>query len=170
MADIELGSVLKLILVTAVAFWAYRLSETHEKALEKEFEAMTFCGQKYFRLDWEEKPFCTRIIALLKHVKQKRFGVICEEKEPVMVLLPIEEFLRLKAIEEHLDDCEIARIIEERLANRKQGDPHPMMDFEHFRAGVYKEAKGNTMTYSKGPLTSDVRCDQFYNKGENNAD
>ena len=167
MAEIELGSVLKLILVTAVAFWAYRLSETHENALEKEFEAMEFCGQKYFRLDWEEKPFCTRILALLKHVKQKRFGVICEEKEPSIVLLPIEEFLRLKAIEEHLEDGEIARIIEERLANRKQGDPHPMMDFEHFREGVYKEAKGDAITYSKAPLTSDVRCNQ---KGENNAD
>ena len=149
MAEIELSSVLKLILVTAVAFWVYRLSKTHEFTLKKGFEEMVFCGQKYLQLNREEMPFCTRITALLKHVKQKHFGVVCEEKEPVIVLLPVEEFLRLKAIEEHLDDCEIAKIIEERLANRKKGDPHPMMDFEHFREGIYEQAKDDAMTHPK---------------------
>ena len=73
-------------------------------------------------------------------IQQKRFGVICKEKEPILALLSMEEFLRLKAIEEHLDDLEIAKIIEDRIKNRDKGDPHPVVDFEHFREGVYRQA------------------------------
>ncbi len=141
MGEIELSDIIKLITATAVAFWVYRLSERHEDALEKHFEVMEFCGQTYLKLDREEKHFSTRLIALLRFIKQRHFGVICEQKEPISVILPMEAFLRLKAIEEHLDDLEIAQIIEERLGNRKKSDPHPMMDFEHFREGVYQEAK-----------------------------
>ena len=54
-----------------------------------------------------------------------------------VVLLPINEFYRLKAIEEHLEDREIAKIIEERINTRDKKDPHPLEDFERFKERIY---------------------------------
>lgn len=54
-------------------------------------------------------------------------------------LPPIDEFYRLKAIEEHLDDMEIAKIIEERIKNRDKKDPHPLEEFETLRSKIYEK-------------------------------
>jgi hypothetical protein len=133
-------SLFKLTFATALAIWVYRLSHDSKRATEKNFEAMEFCWQSYVTLDLEEKHLSIRLLALVRLIQQKHFGVICKEKEPILALLPMEEFLRLKAIEEHLDDLEIARIIEDRIKNRDKVDPHPMVDFERFRERIYGDA------------------------------
>lgn len=130
-------SLFKLTLATTLAIWVYRLSQDTKRAKEKSFEVIEFCGQSYITLALEKKYFSTRLLALVRLIQQKHFGVICKEKEPILALLPIEEFLRLKAIEEHLDDLEIAKIIEDRIKNRDKADPHPMVDFERFRERIY---------------------------------
>jgi hypothetical protein len=56
----------------------------------------------------------------------------------------MEEFLRLKGLEEYLDDCAIAKIIEERLANRDRTQMHPLRDFDEFREILYKEDEEDT--------------------------
>ena len=55
------------------------------------------------------------------------------KNEPIVALVPMEEFLRLKGLEEYLDDIAIAKIIEERLANRDRTQTHPLRDFDGFR-------------------------------------
>lgn len=127
----------KLTLATALAIWVYRLSHDSKSATEKSFEVMEVCGQNYLCVHKEEKQLSTRLLSLLSKVEAGSLGVMLKEKEPKVVLLPVEEFLRLKAIEEHLEDMEIARIIEDRIKNRDKGDPHPMVDFEKFRERIY---------------------------------
>ena len=63
MWNIELSEIIKLITVTLIAFWVYRLSKAYEKDLDKSFEVMEFCGQSYVKLDLEEKHFSTRLLA-----------------------------------------------------------------------------------------------------------
>lgn len=130
-------SLFKLTLATALAIWVYRLSHDTKSATEKSFEVMDVCGQNYLCIHKEEKQLSRRLLSLLSKVEAGALGVMLKKKEPIVVLFPVEEFLRLKAIEEHLEDMEIAKIIEDRIKNRDKVDPHPMVDFERFRERIY---------------------------------
>ncbi len=81
----------KLVLATALAIWVYRLSQDTKRATEKSFEVMDVCGQKYFCVHKEEKQFSTRLLSLLSKVEAGALGVLLKEKEPMVVLLPVEE-------------------------------------------------------------------------------
>lgn len=125
------------LLATLLALWTYRVSKKIETAHEKAFESIEFLGQKYWCMHEEEKEFVLRLKKLIEMVKKGSFGILYENKEPQVVLLPINEFYRLKAIEEHLEDREIAKIIEERINTRDKKEPHPLEDFERFRERIY---------------------------------
>ncbi len=90
-------------------------------------------------VDLEEQHLGARVIALLKQIKGHQEGVILDKSEPIIALVPMEEFLRLKGLEEYLDDIAIAKIIETRLANRDRTQSHPLRDFNEFREIIYKE-------------------------------
>lgn len=127
------------LLATLLALWTYRVSKKIETAHEKAFESIEFLGQKYWCMHEEEKEFVLRLKKLIEMVKKGSFGILYENKEPQVVLLPINEFYRLKAIEEHLEDREIAKIIEERINTRDKKDPHPLEDFERFKERIYSD-------------------------------
>ena len=131
------GGWIMALLATLLALWTYRLSKKIETAHEKEFESIEFLDQTYWCLHSEESYFMLRLKKLIEMVKKGSFGLLYENKEPQVVLLPINEFYRLKAIEEHLEDREIAKIIEERINTRDKKDPHPLEDFERFKERIY---------------------------------
>lgn len=133
------GGWMMAILATLLALWTYRLStqSQSETAHEKEFESIEFLGQKYWCVHHEESHFMLRLKALIETIKQGSFVLLYENKEPLMVLLPINEFYRLKAIEEHLEDKEIAKMIEECINTRSKEDPHPIEDFDALRSKIY---------------------------------
>lgn len=133
------GGWIVAILATLLALWTYRLSKKIETTHEKEFESIEFLGQRYCCVHQEEPHFMMRLKKLIETVKEGSFGILYEHKEPQVVLLPINEFYRLKAIEEHLDDMEIAKIIEERINTRDKKDPHPLEDFDILRSKIYQQ-------------------------------
>lgn len=135
---------LPLVIATALALWAYRLGESLKQTMQKPFEAIEFAGKTYIGVDLEEQHLATRVIALLKQIRGHQEGVILDKNEPIVALVPMEEFLRLKGLEEYLDDCAIAKIIEERLANRDRTQTHPLRDFDGFREILYKEDEEDT--------------------------
>lgn len=135
---------LPLVIATALALWAYRLGESLKQTMQKPFEAIEFAGKTYIGVDLEEQHLATRVIALLKQIKGHQEGVILDKSEPIVALVPMEEFLRLKGLEEYLDDCAIAKIIETRLANRDRTQSHPLRDFDGFREIIYKEDEEDT--------------------------
>ena len=67
----------------------------------------------------------------------------------MIALVPMEEFLRLKGLEEYLDDRAIAKIIETRLANRDRTKSHPLRDFDGFREILFKEEEETTDSSKK---------------------
>jgi len=134
------GGWIMAIFATLLALWTYRLSTQSETAHKKEFESIEFLGQMYWCVHHEESHFMLRLKTLIERIKQGAFGLLYENKEPQMVLLPIHEFYRLKAIEEHLEDMEIAKIIEERITNRSKEDPHPIEDFDTLRSKTYQQS------------------------------
>lgn len=134
------GGWMMAILATLLALWTYKLSSQNETAHKKEFESIEFLGQKYWCVNHEETHFMLRLKTLIETIKQGSFGLIYENKEPQMVLLPINEFYRLKAIEEHLEDMEIAKIIEERINTRGKTDPQPIDDFDALRSKIYQQS------------------------------
>ena len=134
------GGWIMAILATLLALWTYRVSKKIETAHEKEFESIEFLGQTYWCLHEEEKEFVLRLKKLIETVKEGSFGILYENKEPQVVLLPINEFYRLKAIEEHLEDMEIAKIIEERINTRDKKEPHPLEDFDALRSKIYEQS------------------------------
>ncbi len=131
-------------IATALALWAYRLGENLKQTMQKPFESIEFAGKRYLGVDLEEKHLANRIIALLKQIKGHQEGVILDKSEPIVALVPMEEFLRLKGLEEYLDDIAIAKIIETRLANRDRTQTHPLRDFNGFREILYKEDEEDT--------------------------
>ena len=133
------GGWIMAILAIVLALWTYRVSKKVEKVHEKEFENIEFLGQTYWCLHEEEKEFVLRLKKLIEMVKKGSFGILYEHKEPQVVLLPINEFYRLKAIEEHLEDMEIAKIIEERINTRDKKEPHPLEEFDTLRAKIYEK-------------------------------
>ena len=130
---------LSLGIATALALWAYRLGENLKQTMQKPFESIEFAGKTYIGVDLEEQHLATRVIALLKQIRGHQEGVVLDKNEPIIALVPMEEFLRLKGLEEYLDDIAIAKIIEERLANRDRTRTHPLRDFDGFREILYKE-------------------------------
>ena len=135
---------LSLGIATALALWAYRLGENLKQTMQKPFESIEFAGKCYLGVDLEEKHLGTRVIELLKQIKGHQEGVILDKSEPIVALVPMEEFLRLKGLEEYLDDIAIAKIIETRLANRDRTQSHPLRDFDGFREILYKEDEEDT--------------------------
>lgn len=133
------GGWIMAVFATLLALWTYILSKKVEKVNEKEFESIEFLAQRYLCLRQEEPHFMMRLKKLIETVKMGSFGLLYENKEPQMVLLPINEFYRLKATEEHLDDMEIAKIIEERINTRDKKEPHPLEDFDALRAKIYQQ-------------------------------
>ena len=114
------GGWIMALLATLLALWTYKLSSQNETAHKKEFESIEFLGQIYWCLHHKEQYFMLRLKTLIETIKQGAFGLIYENKDPLMVILPIHEFYRLKAIEEHLEDMEIAKIIEESINTRNK--------------------------------------------------
>ena len=135
---------LPLGIATALALWAYRLGENLKQTMQKPFEAIEFAGKRYLGVDLEEQHLGARVIALLKQITGHQEGVILKKNEPIVALVPMEEFLRLKGLEEYLDDIAIAKIIETRLANRDRTQTHPLRDFDGFREILYKEDEEDT--------------------------
>ncbi len=135
---------LSLGIATALALWAYRLGESLKQTMQKPFESIEFAGKPYLGVDLEEQHLGARVIELLKQIKGHQEGVILDKSEPIVALVPMEEFLRLKGLEEYLDDCAIAKIIETRLANRDRTKSHPLRDFDGFREILYKEDEEDT--------------------------
>lgn len=135
---------LSLGIATALALWAYRLGENLKQTMQKPFESIEFAGKCYLGVDLEEQHLGTRVIELLQQIKGHQEGVILDKSEPIVALVPMEEFLRLKGLEEYLDDIAIAKIIETRLANRDRTKSHPLRDFDGFREILYKEDEEDT--------------------------
>ena len=135
---------LSLGIATALALWAYRLGENLKQTMQKPFESIEFAGKCYLGVDLEEQHLGARVIELLKQIKGHQEGVILDKNEPIVALVPMEEFLRLKGLEEYLDDIAIAKIIETRLANRDRTQSHPLRDFDGFREILYKEDEEDT--------------------------
>ena len=108
------GGWIMALLATLLALWTYRLSTKNETTHEQAFESIEFLGQTYWCL---------------------------HNEEPHVVLLPINEFYRLKAIEEHLEDMEIAKIIEERIHTQEIKASDPQKHFDALRAKIYDDRK-----------------------------
>ncbi len=140
----DLMTLLPSLMALAIAISIYRLADNLKKTAQKPFESIEFAGKRYLGVDLEEKHLATRVIALLKQIKGHQEGVILDKSEPMIALVPMEEFLRLKGLEEYLDDCAIAKIIETRLANRDRTQSHPLRDFDGFREIIYKEDEEDT--------------------------
>ena len=140
----SMGGWIMAFLATVLALWTYKLSSKDEENQEKTFESISFLGESYSVLDNENPHFRIFLNALIANVKQGSFGLLYEKKEPQVVLLPIHEFYRLKAIEEHLEDMEIANIIKERVHTRdKKCDLNE--EFDAIRAKIYQQPfKGDT--------------------------
>lgn len=136
------GGWIMALLATLLALWTYRLSTKNETTHEQAFEGIEFLGETYDVLHNEEENFMLRLKTLIEKIKQGSFGLLYENKEPQIVLLPIHEFYRLKAIEEHLKDQEIAKIIEECIhTHAKEESSHPQKHFDALRAKIYDERK-----------------------------
>lgn len=133
------GGWIMVLFATLLALWTYRLSKKSEEAHNKAFENIEFLGQKYLCVHHEEKEFRLRLTKLIEMIKQGSFGLLYENEAPQMVLLPINEFYRLKVIEEHLEDMEIARIIKERINTRDKNIPNPIEDFDRLREQIYTQ-------------------------------
>ena len=137
----DLITLLPSLMALAIALYIYRLGKNMQQTMKKPFEVIEFAGKRYWGVDLEEQHLGARVIELLKQIKGHQEGVILEKNEPIVALVPMEEFLRLKGLEEYLDDCAIAKIIEERLANRDKTQTHPLRDFDGFRHTIYQEEK-----------------------------
>ena len=135
----DLITLLPSLMALAIALYIYRLGKNMQQTMKKPFEVIEFAGKRYLGVDLEEQHLATRVIELLKQIKGHQEGVILDKNEPIVALVPMEEFLRLKGLEEYLDDCAIAKIIETRLANRDRTRSHPLRDFDGFREILYKE-------------------------------
>ena len=140
----DLMTLLPSLMALAIAISIYRLADNLKKTAQKPFESIEFAGKTYIGVDLKEQHLGARVIALLKQIKGHQEGVILEKNEPIAALVPMEEFLRLKGLEEYLDDCAIAKIIETRLANRDRTQTHPLRDFNGFREILYKEDEEDT--------------------------
>ena len=140
------GGWIMAVIATLLALWSYKLSKQDESTRKKTFENITFLGQKYACLHHEEPYFMLHLKTFIEMIQQGHFGILYQHQEPQIILLPIDEFYRLKAIEEHLEDQEIARIIEERIHTRDKNEPHFSEDFDALRAKIYeqKPSKGES--------------------------
>lgn len=134
-----LNSIFPSLLALGLALWAYKLGKDLEITKNKPFEEIEFAGKRYLCVEQSEKHLGARIISLLQHIKEHQEGIILEENEPIIALVPIEEFLRLKGLEEYLDDSAIAKLIQTRLANRDRTQIHPLKDFDAFRKTIYQD-------------------------------
>ena len=137
-----INSIFPSLLALGLALWAYKLGKDLEKTRNKPFESIEFAGKRYLCIEQSEKHLGTRIISLLQHIKGHQEGVVLENNEPIIALVPMEEFLRLKGLEEYLDDIAIAKLIETRLANRDRAKMHPLRDFDGFRQTIYQDEEG----------------------------
>lgn len=135
----SLNSIFPSLLALSLALWVYRLGKDLEITKNKPFEEIEFAGKRYLCVEQSETHLGARIISLLHQIKGHQEGVILEENEPIIALVPIEEFLRLKGLEEYLDDSAIAKLIETRLANRDRTQMHPLKDFDAFRKTIYQD-------------------------------
>jgi len=136
-----LNSIFPSLLALSLALWVYRLGKDLEITKNKPFESIEFAGKRYLCVEQSEKHLGTRIISLLHQIKEHQEGVILDNNEPIIALMPMEEFLRLKGLEEYLDDSAIAKLIETRLANRDRTQMHPLKDFDAFRKTIYEEGE-----------------------------
>lgn len=133
------GGWIMALLATLLALWTYWLSRKNETDHEQAFESITFLGETYAVLHDEKENFMLRLKTLIEKIKQGSFGLLYENKEPHVVLLPINEFYKLKMIEEHLKDQEIAKIIAKRIHTQEIKASHPQKHFDALRAKIYDE-------------------------------
>ncbi len=134
-----INSIFPSLLALGLALWAYKLGKDLEITKNKCFEEIEFAGKRYLCVDTHEKHLGTRIISMLQHIKDHQEGVILEKNEPIIALVPMEQFLRLKGLEEYLDDIAIVKLIQTRLANRDRTQTHPLRDFDGFRQTIYQD-------------------------------
>ena len=133
------GGWIMAVIATLLALWSYKLSNQDKSTRKKTFENITFLGQKYACLHHEEPYFMLHLKTFIEMIQQGHFGILYQHQAPQIILLPINEFYRLKAIEEHLEDLEIARIIEERIHTQDKNKPHFIEDFDALRAKIYEQ-------------------------------
>ena len=108
------------LLATGLAFGAYYVSKTHQEnkeANEAAFDEYEFQGNRYLSI--EEKSDFQRLEKLMEAVLHGKFALMTKEQTPTIAILPITEFLRLKTIENHLEDEALMALIVERLENQK---------------------------------------------------
>ena len=106
-----------------------------------------FLGHQYHVMQKDAFGFMIRLFYVFKDIHKGEFILIKEHQEPLAVLLTIEEFYRLKAIEEHLEDREIARIIEERVTNKRHVSQDATLHerFEALREDIYTPAQNTVL-------------------------
>lgn len=117
---IEISEWIKVLLAIGLAFGAYYVSKTHQEkkeANEVTFDEYEFQGNRYLSI--EEKADLRRLEKLMEAVSEGKFALMTKEQTPTIAILPITEFLRLKTIENHLEDEALVALIVERLENQK---------------------------------------------------
>ena len=100
------------LLATGLAFGAYYVSKTHQEnkeANEAAFDEYEFQGNRYLSI--EENSDLKRLEKLMEAVSQGKFALMTKEQTPTITILPITEFLRLKTIENHLEDEALMALI-----------------------------------------------------------
>lgn len=117
---IEISEWIKIVIAIGLAFGAYYVSKTHQEkkeANEAVFDEYEFQGNKYLSI--EENSDLKRVEKLMEAVSEGKFALMTKEQTPTIAILPITEFLRLKTVENHLEDEALVALIVERLENQK---------------------------------------------------
>jgi len=74
-------------------------------------------GNTYLSI--EAKSNSKRLEKLMEAVSKGKFALMTKEQTPIIAILPITEFLRLKTIENYLKDEALMAMIEQRLESPK---------------------------------------------------
>jgi hypothetical protein len=108
------------LLAIGLVFWTYYVSKAHhdkKEANEAAFDEYEFQGNRYLSI--EENSDLKRVEKLMEAVSEGKFALMTKEQTPTIAILPITEFLRIKTIENHLEDEALIALIVERLENQK---------------------------------------------------
>lgn len=108
------------LLAIGLAVWTYYVSKVHQEkkeANEAALDEYEFQGNRYLSI--EENTDLERLEKLMEAVSEGQFALMTKEQTPTIAILPITEFLRLKTIENHLEDEALVALIVERLEHQK---------------------------------------------------
>ncbi|ARU48117.1 hypothetical protein [Sulfurospirillum diekertiae] len=117
---IEISEWIKIVIAIGLVFWTYYVCKTYQEKKEANkasFDEYEFQGNKYLSI--EENSDLKRVEKLMEEVSKGKFALMTKEQTPTIAILSITEFLRLKTIENHLEDEALVALIVERLENQK---------------------------------------------------